>query len=49
LNQQGKKIYNDGRVYVGQLENEIENGKGMLNDETYGIFKDGHLVEEILI
>lgn len=46
---QGKKIYaKSGKIYVGELINELENGKGMINNETYGIFKDGHLVEEVV-
>lgn len=44
----GKKIYADGRIYVGELENEIENGKGLINNTTYGVFKNGVLIEEVV-
>ncbi len=42
------KIIRDGNTYVGELKNERENGKGMINNQIYGIFKDGKLVEEIV-
>lgn len=56
LEDQGK-IVREGTVYVGELKNELEDGKGMLypakggeekEDKKYGIFKQGKLVEEIV-
>jgi len=29
-NKHGKKIYPDGRVYIGEFLNDIENGKGVM-------------------
>ena len=28
-NKHGKKVYPDGRVYIGEFRNDIENGKGV--------------------
>lgn len=29
-NKHGKKIYPDGRVYIGEFLNDVENGKGIM-------------------
>jgi len=29
-NKHGKKIYPDGRVYIGEFLNDVENGKGVM-------------------
>jgi hypothetical protein len=50
-NRHAKKIYKDGRVYIGEFKNDIENGKGLLIDgqkRTKGIWKDAVLLEELV-
>jgi hypothetical protein len=47
----GKKIYPDGRVYVGEFLNDVENGKGIMisgDIRIKGIWRGGQLVEELV-
>ena len=30
VNKHGKKVYPDGRIYIGEFKDDIENGKGVL-------------------
>jgi hypothetical protein len=42
-NRHGKKIYPDGRIYIGEFQNDIENGKGILikgDKRICGIWKN---------
>ena len=42
-NKHGKKVYPDGRIYIGEFKNDIENGKGVLiwgERKISGIWKD---------
>ena len=50
-NRHGKKAYPDGRVYVGEFLNDIENGKGVLvcgDKKISGIWRNAVLVEELV-
>lgn len=50
-NKHAKKIYPDGRMYVGEFVNDVENGKGILIDGQNvikGIWKDSVLVKELV-
>ena len=50
-NRHAKKIYKDGRIYIGEFKNDIENGKGVLIDgltKIKGVWKDAVLVEELV-
>lgn len=50
-NKHAKKIYADGRIYVGEFQNDVENGKGVLIDghrKIKGIWRDAKLVEELV-
>ena len=48
VNSHAKKEYEDGRVYVGQFRNDVENGKGVLTmpdgEMIRGIWRDAELV-----
>ena len=42
-NRHAKKIYTDGRIYIGEFKNDVENGKGLLIEggkRIKGIWKD---------
>ena len=50
-NKHGKKIYPDGRVYIGEFLNDVENGKGILIDgdvKVKGVWRNAVLVEELV-
>ena len=50
-NRHAKKIYKDGRIYIGEFKNDIEDGKGLLIDgdkRIKGIWKDAVLIEELV-
>lgn len=50
-NKHGKKIYPDGRIYIGEFLNDIENGKGILIDgetKVKGIWRNAVLIEELV-
>jgi len=50
-NRHAKKIYPDGRVYVGEFRDDVENGKGILIDgdtRIKGVWKDAILVDELV-
>jgi hypothetical protein len=50
-NKHGKKIYSDGRVYIGEFQNDVENGKGILisgNIKIKGIWRNAVLIEELV-
>lgn len=50
-NKHAKKIYPDGKIYVGEFLNDVENGKGILIDGKHvvkGIWKDAVLLEELV-
>ena len=50
-NKHAKKIYPDGKVYIGEFMNDIENGKGLLIDgdiHIKGIWSNAILVEELV-
>ena len=50
-NRHAKKLYPDGRVYIGEFRNDVENGKGILidgNKRIKGMWKDAVLVDELV-
>ena len=50
-NRHGKKVYPDGRIYIGEFIDDIENGKGVLiwgDKKISGIWRDAELVEELV-
>merc|ERR1719162_2493356 len=51
-NHVGKKTYPAGQVYVGELQDDQENGRGVLSDQhgtrIVGVWESGALVEEIV-
>lgn len=50
-NKHGKKIYPDGRTYIGEFQNDVENGKGILihnGVKVSGIWKDAQLVQKLV-
>lgn len=50
-NKHGKKIYPNGKVYIGEFKEDVENGKGILIDgeiKLKGIWRNAVLVEELI-
>lgn len=50
-NRHGKKVYPDGRIYIGEFLNDVENGKGVLiwgGRKISGIWKDAQLVQKLI-
>jgi len=50
-NKHAKKIYPNGKIYIGEFKDDVENGKGMLIDGDLvikGIWKDAQLAEELV-
>jgi hypothetical protein len=46
----GRKIYPDGQMYFGELEADLEHGKGVLMEagrRLIGLWKEGQIVEEL--
>jgi len=50
-NRHAKKVYPDGRVYIGEFMNDVEHGKGILihgEVKVKGIWANAILVEELV-
>jgi hypothetical protein len=51
-NKHGKKMYPDGRVYIGEFKNDQECGKGIMiaanGEKKSGIWNNGVLYEELV-
>lgn len=50
-NRHGKKVYPDGRIYIGEFLNDFEHGKGILicgETKLKGIWHQAIMVEELV-
>lgn len=50
-NRVGQKVYPGGQVYRGELQNDLEHGKGVLTEGDHrivGLWKEGRCVEELV-
>ena len=50
-NRHAKKIYPDGKIYIGEFKDDVENGKGLLIDggsKIKGVWHDAQLVHELV-